>query len=109
MFPLKQYVWSKGLTQPNASKRTTVRDARLDPYVDEVVGGSTPFKKEMIFIKCAQQWRAIPLSRVPFCTRLYIVLLFSSKIVVVCLEGLVIVAVVVSVDMMSTKVSHGLN
>ena len=45
----------KGLTQPNASKRTTVRDARLDPYVDEVVGGSTPFKKEMRYLKCAQQ------------------------------------------------------
>ena len=45
----------KGLTQPNASKRTTVRDARVDPYVDKVVGGSTPFKKEMIFLKCAQQ------------------------------------------------------
>jgi serine/threonine protein kinase len=45
----------KGMTQPNASKRMTVRDARLYPYIDEVVGDKTPFRKEMVFLTCAQK------------------------------------------------------
>jgi hypothetical protein len=36
----------KGMTQPNASERMTVRDARVYPYIDEVVGESTTFRKE---------------------------------------------------------------
>lgn len=43
----------KCMTQPNASIRMTVRDARLHPYIDEVIGGNVAFKKETIFLKCA--------------------------------------------------------
>ena len=44
----------KGLMQPNASMRTSVRDAMRYPYIYRVLGGNTPFKKEITFLKCAQ-------------------------------------------------------
>ena len=45
----------KGMTQANAGTRMTVRDARMLPYIDEVVGENTAtFKKEMTFLKCSQ-------------------------------------------------------
>jgi serine/threonine protein kinase len=45
----------KGMTQLNASTRMTVRDARLCPYIDEVVGEKTTFRKDTIFLKCSQK------------------------------------------------------
>ena len=46
----------KGMTQANASTRMTVRDARMYPYIDEVVGENTAtFRKEMTFLKCSQK------------------------------------------------------
>lgn len=44
----------KGLTQPNASIRTSVRDAMRNPYIQDVLGKTTTFKKEITFLKCAQ-------------------------------------------------------
>ena len=52
--PLEALRLVKGLAQPNASMRTSVRDAMRYPYVDEVLGGNTSFNKEITFLKCAQ-------------------------------------------------------
>ena len=52
--PLEALRLVKGMTQPNASMRTSVRDAMRYPYISEVVGGTVPFKKKISFLKCAQ-------------------------------------------------------
>jgi serine/threonine protein kinase len=52
--PLEALHLVKGLTQPNASIRTSVRDAMRYPYIHDVLGATTTFKKEITFLKCAQ-------------------------------------------------------
>mmetsp|Transcript_19226 Transcript_19226/g.31943 ORF Transcript_19226/g.31943 Transcript_19226/m.31943 type:complete len:245 (-) Transcript_19226:1686-2420(-) len=52
--PIEALRLIKGMTQPNANKRTTVRDARMHPYIEEVLGSHTTFKKEMQFLRCSQ-------------------------------------------------------
>ena len=52
--PLEALQLVKGLTQPNASVRTSVRDAMRNPYIHDVLGKTNTFKKDITFLKCAQ-------------------------------------------------------
>jgi serine/threonine protein kinase len=52
--PVEALRMIKGMTQPNELLRTSVRDARMYPYVEQVLGDDTVFKKEMSFLKCSQ-------------------------------------------------------
>jgi serine/threonine protein kinase len=45
----------KGMTQPNAILRTSVRDARMYPYIEQVLDDETVFKKEISFLRCSQE------------------------------------------------------
>jgi serine/threonine protein kinase len=53
--PIEAVRLIKGMTQPNASLRMTVRGVRLDPYVNDAVGEKTTFRKEMVYLNCAQK------------------------------------------------------
>ena len=52
--PLEALQLVRAMTKPNASLRTSVRDAMRYPYIEDVFEGTTPFKKDITFLQCTQ-------------------------------------------------------